>query len=224
MNPVLILTHNCVSLSERAIASVLIQDIETSIYVIDNGSTDGTVDKLRRYVCISYVANKGVSRGWNDGLDMNFIRSEHCLVVNNDVVLPPWFYRELLSYEVSFVSGVSVDNMDMIREPAGRMSLSPSPDFSAFLIRRDAWEKVGPFDETMKFYASDNDWHVRAHRAGVKLWKANVPFYHERSSTLNNAPSQEAQEIRDQADKDRAVFFEKYGCAPWGPGYDELFK
>ena len=230
MNPVLMLTHNAKAMTERALVSIMGQDVrDPHLLIIDNGSSDGTREWVREMVGVSYsryLENRGVSFGWNEGLAIFFeeVDANHVLVVNNDVVLPPWFYSELLSYDLPFVSGNSVDKMEQISTKPERGPLVPHPDFSAFLIRREAWEKVGPFDENMKHYASDNDWHVRAQRAGVKLWKANLPFYHERSSTLRLASPEERAEIEEQANKDRAVFQSKYGCMPWGPGYDELFR
>jgi hypothetical protein len=66
--------------------------------------------------------------------------------------------------------------------------------------------------------------HVRAHRLGVDLWKANIPFQHERSSTMRLAPPAERDEIAMQAGKDREVFQSIYGCIPGQPGYENLFK
>jgi len=228
MNPVLMLTRNNLALTMRAAKSVMRQPY-SMLYVIDNGSTDGTAEAkfTGRSMLLTYFEyNAGVSHGWNVGLNALFADSQkvdHVLVINNDVILPPWFYSQLLTYDKPFVSGVSVDKMEQIAEPAPMGELHPHPDFSAFLLRREVWEKVGPFDETMKHYASDNDWHVRAHKAGVPLWKANVPFYHERSSTMLKATPAEAEEIQQQANRDRAVFQQKWGCMPWGEGYDALF-
>ena len=219
----------------RAMESIAAQDIPTITLTIDNGSTDKTQEWMQsRVPRIIFPENRGVSHGWNAGLNFWFNVSrpgfepfKHVLVVNNDVVLPPWFYRQLLEYslcDLPFVSGVSVDKMEQIAEQAPMGEVHPHPDFSAYLITRDVWEKVGPFNEQMVHYASDNDWHVRAHRVGVPLWKANVPFYHERSSTINQATPEERQQIEEQANRDRAVFQRNYGCMPWGAGYDELFK
>jgi GT2 family glycosyltransferase len=100
--------------------------------------------------------------------------------------------------------------------------LSPCPDFSAFLITREMWQVVGPFDERMVHYASDNDYHVRACRAGRQLWNAGLHFYHERSSTLRQASAEERAQIEAQANADRAVFKGLYGCNPWDPEYSAL--
>lgn len=230
MNPVLILTHNNLELTKRCVESVRRQDIsvEDAIMIIDNGSTDGTADWLDMATDLdgfTWKNNKGVSKGWNHGLHTWFAENDdanHVLVLNNDVVLPPWFYRELLEYAYPFVSGVAVDYMPTERPDYSRPI--PHPDFSAFLIARECWERVGPFDENMVLYAQDCDYHVRAHRLGVPLMKANVPFYHINSQTMKNAAPDERKWIELQADADREVFRQKYGCLPGTPEYAELFK
>jgi GT2 family glycosyltransferase len=223
-NPVLTLTHNGLEHTKKAIQSVFEQDIPTKMFVFDNGSTDGTIEWLRSAGDrdnIIYMdckpENLGVSRGWNEGLTELFRKFEHVLVINNDVVLPAWFYGELLAYDVPFVTGVSVDDITRIVDPPPEEPLQPAPDFSGFLIRREAWIKVGPFDEAMRLYASDADYHIRACQAGIPLMKANVPFYHERSSTLRNASPEERQQINQQADSDRTVFLNKWGFKVGSP-------
>ena len=227
MNPVLILTHNCLEMTKRCVESAQKQDIPTQICIVDNGSSDGTAEWASRngFRWASFNHNAGVSKGWNIGLELLFVDfpREHVLAINNDVIIPSWFLSSLLSYDVPFVTGVSVGSMEEIAQPEPRKELAPCPDFSAFLIRRECWEKVGPFDETMCLYASDLDYHIRAHRAGVKLMNAGVAFYHERSSTLNSAPPRERRLIELCADADRATFTKKWGCTAWGPAYDAMF-
>ena len=227
MNPVLILTHNCLELTKRCVASVQGQDISTRLLVIDNASTDGTVEWLQsqQIETVCNATNEGVSKGWNWGFDTLFGATgcEWVLCPNNDTILPSYFYSALLSYGHSFLTGTSVDQMSQIATCPPACNVVPAPDFSAFLIRRSCWETVGPFDERMKLYASDCDYHVRAHRAGVGLWKANVPFFHHRSSTMKCASPVERRQIERQADADRAAFQRIYGCEPGQPGYAELF-
>ena len=230
MNSVLILTRNNLELTKRCVESVYNQDIPTNLCIIDNGSTDGTRqwlgDSLDQVDYGLLLYNAGVSYGWNHGLRFAFASklAKHVLVIGNDTVLPPWFYRELLDYNVPFITGLAQSEMSEIAEPKAPAPLDPHPDFSAFLIRKEAWTAVGPFDERMKLYASDCDWHVRAHRLGLTLWKASTSYYHERSSTMRLAPEEERQEIQTQANEDRACFRSLYGRIPGDPDYDELFR
>ena len=228
MNPCLILTRNNLDLTKRCVESVFAQDIPVAPWVVDNGSTDGTIQWLIDNDLFLDGAdhNAGVSKGWNCGLGTLFGCSnvrQHCLVIGNDTILAPWTYSALLSANVPFVTGVDV-GMDPVPEKPDVFPLSPHPDFSCFLIRRECWERVGPFDERMKLYASDCDYHVRAHRAGIQLFKASVPYNHQRSSTLNRAPLEERAKIHEQANRDREVFRSIYNCLPGTREYERMFK
>jgi GT2 family glycosyltransferase len=174
----------------------------------------------------------GVSAGWNFVLDSLFSTSDpahgwhadHVLCLNNDTYLRPDTYSRLLAYNVDFVTGVSVGSMEEIADPQPCKDLVQSPDFSLFLISKRCWETVGPFNESMRLYASDNAFHVEAHRKGMPLWNSGLPFFHQRSSSLNMASPKEKRVIQLQADADREVFRELYGCFPWDTKYAELFN
>jgi GT2 family glycosyltransferase len=227
MNGILTLTRNNLALTQRAIHSFLRQNIPTKVGVIDNYSTDGTREWLRAYGWLIWaeVENTGVSAGWNRGLEWFFSHgADNVLVCGNDTWLPESFYRTLLSCNLPFVTGVAVDNMEQANQKPEIYPLEPRPDFSAFCIRRETWEKLGPFDERFKHYSSDQDYHLRAHRLGIHLYKAAIPFYHERSSTLRNAPPEEAREIQEQANRDREELKKKWGCTAGGPDYEALFS
>ncbi len=230
MNPVLILTKNNSVMNKRCIDSAMEQDIATKIFVYDNCSTDGNAEWVARNDAIhdlSQGIDLGVSEGWNFGLNALFgdpFNAKHVLVVNNDTVLPSWFYSTLLSYDGPMITGVSVSSIAEIASPPPRKDLVPHPDMSAYLIRRECWERVGEFDADMVLYAQDLDFHLRAHRTGVRLMNCGCPFYHERSSTINYASPLEKNAIRLQADADRSVFRNKWGVpALGGPAYDAMF-
>ena len=104
-----------------------------------------------------------------------------------------------------------------------RQPLAKGPDMSAFLIRRDAWETIGPFDESLVHYCSDLDYDIRAHRKGINLMRSNFPFYHERSSTLKQASPEDRRAIQLRADEDRKAFKAKWGCEAGGPTYAAMF-
>lgn len=242
MNPVVLLTRNCLKYTKACVASLLAQDIPVDLFIWDNGSTDGTKEWLSELEIPSHIfiqsENLGVSRPWNEMLEKVFSDkalddpAEHCLVVNNDTVFPKSFYRGLLQYDAPFVTGNSTgDAADIERidnDPesviGNRPTLVPHPDFSAYMITKDAWQTIGPFDERMVIYASDLDYHIRAHRRGIMLMNSAIPFYHERSSTLNNADPRERRMIELRADADREVLRQKWNCTAWGEDYKAQFS
>lgn len=236
VNPVLILSYNGLPLLKNCVDSVRKQDVPTEILIVDNHSTDGTREWITDQAVFS-DKNQGVSKGWNIGLKLLFeyAKKEHVLVLNQDVLLPSFFLRELLAFNVPFVTGFPVDNMldigPMMERP--QTGLSPYPCFSAFLIRRSAWEKIGKFTEPSTpdaedgffAWAGDCDYHVRGHRLGVGMFKSGVPFYHDGSSTIRNASDEEKKWFAERGNKDRAYFRKLYGCIPGEePAYSELFK
>lgn len=226
-HPVLILTKNNLELTKKCVESVIAQDTPTTIMIFDNGSTDGTLEWAKNHGHLWFVEhhNTGVSKAWNTGLGWIFESrtSDHVLVLNNDVILPPWFLSNLLSYDLPFVSGRETTVLSDIEVPTSG-EIEGGPQFSAFLIRQSAWDAIGPFDANMNSWASDCDYHVRAHRKGILLQSAPVLYYHERSSTLRLAESKERRIMELQADADRMVFTEKWGIPVWSPEYVTLFS
>jgi GT2 family glycosyltransferase len=199
------------------------------LVVIDNDAPK----ELSNWLDAEFIAHPryspqiGVTRAWNIGLEamFDFMGADHCLVVNNDVELPTWFYRGLLQFpQPGLVSGISTNTHGWADFGPPINSPSVHPDFSAFLIRRWLWRELDGFDERMVNYASDNDLHVRAQQAGHTLINSGLPFYHERSSTMRAAGEEERAALEKQADADRRVFQAKWGCLPWEPAYAELFK
>jgi GT2 family glycosyltransferase len=235
-NAVLMLTRNSLQLTKAAVESVFRQDIPTALYVVDNGSTDGTVEffanahRRNPEVADDYGMDAfwmpnpplGVSAGWNSGLAAIFLRHSHCLVVNNDVVLRPDCYHELLRDGGQFVTAVGVSTIEGIQGEFVK-AVRPNPDYSCFMIRRPTWEKVGPFDESMVLYGSDCDMHLRLHQAGINAYTIGMPFYHVASGTIKTANPQEAAAIRAQADRDRETFEKKWGFKIGSPEYYSRF-
>lgn len=226
VNHVLVLSYNGLPLLKRCIASVRQQDIQTSLFVVDNHSTDGAAEWLLESGVNGLwdQKNRGVSAGWNHGLRIMFDHegADHVLVLNQDVVIGNSFYLDLLAFDVPLVTGFPTEDMGKLdyREEG----LEPHPCFSAYLIRKSCWRAVGEFNTEMFGWASDCDYHVRAHRLGIGFWKAKVPFFHLAGSTMRNAGAAEKAWFFDRANKDRAVFRRIYGCEPGEPGYAELFK
>ena len=89
----------------RALLDVVLASLErqslkpVELIVVDNGSTDGTAEHLRRewpaVEVVALAANAGFAAGVNRGLER--ARGEFVALVNNDVELHPDFLRELVA-------------------------------------------------------------------------------------------------------------------------------
>jgi GT2 family glycosyltransferase len=224
VNPCVMLVHNALSLTKEAVRSVLEQDVPVMLHVVNNHSTDGTEEWLLENDVehTTFKPALGVSAGWNFALVNAFRKTGHCLVINNDVSLRPDTYRSLLEDGGDFVTAVSVDNVEGIQGD-WRKAPRPHPDFSCFLIRKKVWEAVGLFDESMMLYASDADYHLRMHKAGITAYTIGIPFFHYASGTLKYASPGEKASISHQADKDRHTFEQKWGCKVGSDSYYKLF-
>lgn len=224
--------RNNIALTKKAVASFRGQDVgDLAILVINNGSRDGTAQWLMTQPDIFRIHAKNpglsVAASWNRGLRFVFERQhqDHALVVNNDVELRPDTYSWLLADGGGFVTAVGVDDAEKIKPPLKIPdSKSPHPDFSCFLIRREIYEKVGPFDENFKVaFAEDWDYHLRLHRAGITAWAINLPYLHYGSQTIRNADENEQERIGKQADANREYFFQKWGVRGGTEEYYKLF-
>lgn len=228
-NWALMLTYNCLALTRNAVKSVLAQDIPTTLLVMDDGSTDGSLEYLRSLyprVRLHACQQAGVSYLWNRGLEYLFDKegAPYVFCVNNDTEVRPDTIRLLAGDGGLFVTCVGTSSGADF--PGGKPSgeRRPHPDFSAFLIRRECWEKIGPFDEAMRCYASDGDYHLRMHKAGIEAVSLDLPFYHVASGTLKNAEENERQRILDRAKLDREAFELKWHFSMGSPEYYAAFE
>lgn len=219
-----------VHMTRRAIESCLRQSIDGGVVlnVIDNGSDDGCGPYLRSLQCgiilQTYATPQNLHRIWNQSIRLAFGRlgAEHVLVVNNDIVLRPDTYRLLLEDGGLFVTGIGVDTIEGTYH-ANPSARSPHPSFSCFLIRRECWDRVGPFEETYHIYYGDNSYHVRMHRAGIDARQIDVPFYHVGSGTLKSVNPETREKLFRLSDEDKGTFERQYGCLPTTEAYDRLF-
>jgi N-acetylglucosaminyl-diphospho-decaprenol L-rhamnosyltransferase len=195
-----VVTYDALPWIEQCLASVA--GIET--VVVDNGSSDGTVDVVRErfpQVRVLESSNDGLAAGWNRGIAET--GCEHVLVLNADA----WLVEDALSRLVAAADrhpraaavGPKLLNPDgslqrsvrgfpttwrlateylYLRKLAPR-SRSLNAFYGAgfdheseravewvmgacFLLRRNAYDEVGPFDERFFLFSEEVDWMRRA--------------------------------------------------------------
>lgn len=231
MNPALMLCHKCAT--KAVIDSVLNQDVDVELFCIENDATPGVQKVIKPYLyetprrVHSYVASPQlfVSAGWNYGLRFwfNTRDADFVWVLNDDIICRPDNLRELRDDGGLFVTAVGLDKMEDVQAEFVK-SVRPHPHFSNFLIRRECWERVGPFDESMKLYASDADYHVRMHQAGIQAYTIGMPFFHQHSGSIKASTPEDASAIHSQADLDREAFRRKWHIDIGSPEYYALFQ
>jgi len=163
---------------EETIRSVLDQDYPHIEYIlIDGGSTDGSVEIIRKYAhrLAYWVSEK--DRGQTDALNKGFAAANGSILawINSDDTYQPGAIRSAVDYLISHPRvGLVYGDLNFINErgeivgkfPAAQTDLArlrrgyvhiPQP---AAFFRTDLWKKVGPLDPSF-YFAMDYDLWVR---------------------------------------------------------------
>lgn len=172
------------------------------VIVIDNGSTDGTVEWLKEnYPQVQIVANKtnlGFTKPVNQGVTVS--TADYFVLLNNDVRPEKGYLKNAIRFfEDKKVFAVSF-NEHRSSWPVvvwdGKIQFTRSEDkktprYSAWasggsaLFRRKIWDKLGGMNEIYApFYWEDIDIGYRAWKMGYKVIWDNQSFVdHEHEST-----------------------------------------
>jgi GT2 family glycosyltransferase len=198
MASIFILTYNNKDDLDECLRSIMDQAYTNyEIIIIDNSSTDGTVDLVRlSYPGIKLIetgSNLGYASGNNTGL--KYARGEYIVVVNPDTVADANWLRELIKplddhTRVSTSKVLMYGDRDRINTCANNSHFTGlgfcrglyknSKEFlnrdevsavsgCSFAIARDAFESLGGFDSDFFLYLEDTDLSWRARLKGYKL-------------------------------------------------------
>lgn len=226
------------SVSKAMIEALVNKDIEAEFLLIDNGSTDETqveAPKKLNNAFFKYHRNEemwGFQKSVNFGVKYMFDRGfDLVLVLNNDIVLHKnaiWrLFQRFNKGGVSMATCLDATG-ECERNPANVEKLNdvekeacpetPNPCFSAFMINRDCWEKIGEFDEVFApAYYEDNDYHYRMKLAGhLAITYPPAMFFHWGSATQMEALGRPLTDSSNQ----HAHYVRKWGGDP----SKEVFK
>ena len=185
-------SFNQVNYLEETMRSVLEQDYPRIEYiVIDGGSTDGSVDIIRKYAdrLAYWVSEK--DRGQTDAVNKGYAVARGSILgwLNSDDTYKPGAIRAAVDYLVSHPqTGLVYGDLDFIDDngrivgkfPAAQTDLKrlrrgyvhiPQP---AAFFRAEHWQQVGPLDPSF-YFAMDYDLWVRLARVSQiayvpRLW------------------------------------------------------
>lgn len=229
-----IVNYNAGPFLKECVDSCLASSIKVEVIVVDNGSSDGSLDTLVRgdnLMVISNGQNIGFSAGCNVGVKV--ASSEYFFFVNPDCRFSPDMIERLLSYlqsneHVGMVGGLIV-NPDGTEQRGGRRTM-PTPwssivrtigltrfsgsslksfeDFqlhkqplpknpikveaisgACMLVKREALEDVGLWDESYFLHCEDLDYCMRFNKKGWEIgFVPDAKFVHEHGACSRTRP------------------------------------
>lgn len=184
---------NSVSTIERTIKSILAQEFKDYEYIIvDGGSTDGTVDIIKKYEPLfegrmkwKSEPDKGLYDAFNKGVERS--NGIYCWNVNADDFIEPdalknlaefihanqWEELPVIAGKLNFVSNNSQKIISIIGSDKYNIEKCFKRDHigvphPATLVPKDIYNKFGVFD-TYYNIIGDLDWFHRVYEAGVKF-------------------------------------------------------
>jgi GT2 family glycosyltransferase len=196
---VVIPVHDGWSLTQRCIQLLEAQTLAHQVIVVDNGSGDGTAQRLKASFpgvrVLDLETNTGFPTACNRGADAG--AGDVVVLLNNDVECRPDFLERLIAplHDDERLGSVAalllapgettIESFGLAVDPtiagyprlrglpleavAGDLPRLAGPSGAAGAYRRDAWESVGGLDEGVFAYAEDVDLALRLRAAG---WSA----------------------------------------------------
>ncbi len=207
LTSIVIVTHNEIAFTRQCLDSIrLLTDTTYELIVVDNGSTDGTVEYLRAMGDVRLIendSNRGFPAAANQG--MAVAAGKQVLLLNNDVIVTTgWLGRMLRALRggdasiglvgprSNFVSGpqqieVGYENiaeLDGFAWDFGKAHNGVIVDVSrlvgfCLLIKREVIDAIGVLDERFGIGCfDDDDFCLRAVAAGFRAVIVGDAFVH----------------------------------------------
>ena len=204
---VVIVTYNSENWVNNCLCSLLESDYDNKklfVTFVDNNSQDKTLDIIRNfdrkesfggYQCICADDNKGFGSASNLGVKNS--HQSHILLLNVDTII----HREALSILQKEVLNSSEDVVmwELRQFPYEHPKLyNPITmetswcSAAACLVRRDAFEQCGGFDESIFMYAEDVDlsWRIRNNGFKLKYVPKSIVYHYTYMTQKEVKPTQ----------------------------------
>jgi len=189
---VAVLNYNGAEKLKKTIPAILAQDYEPrEIVVLDNASTDGSVEYLKQFSEIKIIENKS-NLGYGEGKNalVKNAGGDYVLTLDNDIELPESNFLARLfeeyktlnnpAYLSPLLRDVDKDYIDtgglFFNRPNKKIELAdilgtgikkvPRYRGGASFFKKSIFEKLGGFDETYPFNIDDYDMSARAYLNG----------------------------------------------------------
>lgn len=196
---ILIVTYNASKWIDTCLESILNSSIQVKSLIIDNNSSDGTIEIIeRKYpeaIVIRNTANYGFGKANNIGIKYSLKQNaDYIFLLNQDAWLLPDTIEKLLFFQnnnphygilspvhinkteneldKNFTNYTSFNNLAEIREAVGksiRITETKFVNAAAWLLSKECVLKVGGFDPLFYHYGEDRDYCNRTIHHGYKI-------------------------------------------------------
>lgn len=208
---VIIPVYNCEKFIKDAIESVLAQTYrDFEIIIVNDGSTDGTVQVLKQFDCkVIHKENGGTASALNMGikeakgewikwLSADDLLKHDYMKIMMDEIYKTTDYQNKLFYTPYDIINAEDKTVATFEEPdRNNWTIPQQLEFfktgfygngSSSLIHKSIFDKVGLFDESLPYF-EDLDFWIRCIKHGVKLWRINQKLirYRTHSGQLSNS-------------------------------------
>lgn len=235
---IILLTHNNLEYTKLCIKSIRLHDVLNNyeIIVVDNNSTDGTVEWLKQQEGIRYILNnenKGFPAGCNQGIKIANKKNDIFLLNNDTVLMQNSIFnlrmglysgedvgatgatsnsvsnRQMISYKFDdFNDYVNYSKLNNICDESSYVNRIKLVGFAMF-IRRDVLDKVGYLDERFTpGNFEDDDLSYRIIKEGYKLLLCKDSYIHHFGSITFSSVNQDYKKLMTTNSK---KFKEKWG-------------
>jgi len=228
---VIVVSYNTADLIGACLASVAAgQGVPLEIFVVDNASSDGSADVVRKGfppVClVENRENRGFGAANNQVLSR--CRGRYLLLLNPDTVVRPGAFREMAAYMDAHprvgLAGPRILNPDGTRQDSvsfrypgqkhTTVELADLPGHiacvmgSCQIVRPELMNRIGGFDEDFFLYGEDQDLCLRIRKLGYEIGyagSAEVVHYGGKSERGSAPP-----EVWGKKMKAEYLFYEKH--------------
>lgn len=206
------------------------------IIVADNGSTVelGGWD-WKKAVDKYYKHEVGISCSWAWNKAISMAEGEYLAILSNDVQVFEHWLEDLIDATkyVDIVNATPMYDMPWGRALEARKRreewlmddpdkyLFPFRDFSLFLMKREVYDKVGPFDENYKLgWGEDIDYCYRLEALGMtNKGNKRVNTHHVGMATGQTLMMQNAEDVNGTMNRNREYTREKHNLDKYGKSH-----
>ena len=161
--------------------------------LVDDGSTDGSVDFVKSQFSQLHVLFNGRGRGFagsaNTGIGYALTRhADYIAISNTDIKVGPGWIKSVLQVfrREESVGLVGFTEIPRDKEEVFEKNMDVNPEYAAvsgvpgclFVCRTSVFMEVGLFDEEYFMYGEDNDFFARLIKSGYGIVQTNIPVWH----------------------------------------------